>query len=219
MTMTYSSLKTDIQTWAENTGTDFTNQLDTFIDNTQTKLSRDIDPVGFNENVNSTMVQGDRFVNLPTAVEPMLFNYVEIVVSSNTKYLEMKTLEFIKEYWPDNSLQGEPKYFTNFDDNRIYVAPTPDQNYDIKIGYQGKINPLSNTNTTNWYTENASDALLYGSLSEANLFTKNMEDYTIYKNLYKEQVAAINNEARRRRRTDYKFPGSPLGTNTLTGGQ
>ena len=47
MTMTYNSLKTDIQTWAEKTGTDFTNQLDTFIDNTQTKLSRDIDPVGF----------------------------------------------------------------------------------------------------------------------------------------------------------------------------
>ena len=219
MPMTYTSLKTDIQTWAENTGTDFTNQLDTFIDNTQTKLSRDIDPVGFNENVNSTMVQGDRFVNLPTAVEPMLFNYVEIVVSSNTKYLEMKTLEFIKEYWPDNSLQGEPKYFTNFDDNRIYVAPTPDQNYDIKIGYQGKINPLSNTNTTNWYTENASDALLYGTLSEANLFTKNMEDYNIYKQKYVESVTAINNEARRRRRTDYKFPGSPLGENTLTGGQ
>ena len=219
MTMTYNSLKTDIQTWAENTGTDFTNQLDTFIDNTQTKLSRDIDPVGFNENVNSTMVQGDRFVNLPTAVEPMLFNYVEIVVSSNTKYLEMKTLEFIKEYWPDNSLQGEPKYFTNFDDNRIYVAPTPDQNYDIKIGYQGKINRLSNTNTTNWYTENASDALLYGTLSEANLFTKNMEDYNIYKQKYVESVTAINNEARRRRRTDYKFPGSPLGENTLTGGQ
>jgi hypothetical protein len=219
MTMTYTSLKTDIQTWAENTGTDFTNQLDTFIDNTQTKLSRDIDPVGFNENVNSTMVQGDRFVNLPTAVEPMLFNYVEIIVSSNAKYLEMKTLEFIKEYWPNNSLQGEPKYFTNFDDNRIYVAPTPDQNYDIKIGYQGKINPLSNTNTTNWYTENASDALLYGSLSEANLFTKNMEDYNIYKQKYVESVTAINNEARRRRRTDYKFPGSPLGENTLTGGQ
>ena len=219
MPMTYTSLKTDIQTWAENTGNDFTNQLDTFIDNTQTKLSRDIDPVGFNENVNSTMVQGDRFVNLPTAVEPMLFNYVEIIVSSNAKYLEMKTLEFIKEYWPNNSLQGEPKYFTNFDDNRIYVAPTPDQNYDIKIGYQGKINPLSNTNTTNWYTENASDALLYGSLSEANLFTKNMEDYNIYKQKYVESVTAINNEARRRRRTDYKFPGSPLGENTLTGGQ
>ena len=215
MTMTYSSLQNDIKVWAENTGTDFTNQIETFIDNTQTKLSRDIDPVGFNENVSSTMVQGDRFVNLPSAVEPMLFNYVEITVSSNTKYLEMKTLEFIKEYWPDNSIQGEPRYFTNFDDDRIYVAPTPDQNYTIKIGYQGKINPLSNTNTT----ANASDALLYGCLSEANLFTKNMEDYNIYKQKYVESVTAINNEARRRRRTDYKFPGSPLGENTLTGGQ
>ena len=39
--MTYSSLKTDIQTWAENTGTDFNNQLDTFIDNTFSSLSRD----------------------------------------------------------------------------------------------------------------------------------------------------------------------------------
>ena len=43
MAMTYSSLKTDIQTWAENTGTDFTNQLDTFIDNTFDSLSRDIE--------------------------------------------------------------------------------------------------------------------------------------------------------------------------------
>ena len=42
MPMTYTSLKTDIQTWAENTGTDFTNQLDTFIDNTQQKLSDDL---------------------------------------------------------------------------------------------------------------------------------------------------------------------------------
>ena len=46
-----------------------------------------------------------------------------------------------------------------------------------------------------------------------------MEDYTIYQNLYNTRVTTVNNEARRRRRTDYKFPGSPVGTNTLTGGQ
>ena len=68
-----------------------------------------------------------------------------------------------------------------------------------------------------WNTD--PDALLYGSLSEANIFTKNMEDYNIYNKKYVESVTAINNEARRRRRTDFKFPGSPLGENTLTGGQ
>jgi len=219
MAMTYSSLQNDIKVWAENTGTDFTNQLDTFIDNAFESLSRDIDPIGFNENVTTTAVAGDRFVNLPTAIEPMLFNYLTVTVGSNVSYLEMKPLAFVQEYWPDISLQGQPRYFANFDDDRVYLAPTPDQAYTLKLGYQGKINPLSNTNTTNWYTENIPSTLFYASLAEANLFTKNMEDYTIYKNLYKEQVAAINNEARRRRRTDYKFPGSPLGTNTLTGGQ
>ena len=219
MAMTYSSLKTDIQTWAENTGTDFNNQLDTFIDNTFDSLSRDIDPIGFKENVTTTAVAGDRFVNLPTSIEPMLFNYLTITVGSNVSYLELKTLAFCQEYWPDISLQNQPKYFANFDDDRVYLAPTPDQNYTLKLGYQGKINPLSNTNTTNWYTENISDVLLFGCLAQANLFTKNLEDYTIYTNLYNTRVATVNNEARRRRRTDYKFPGSPVGTNTLTGGQ
>ena len=220
MPMTYSSLKNDIQVWAENTGTDFTAQLDTFIGNTQQKLSREIDPTGFNQNVTSSMSVGDRFITLPSAIEPMLLNYLNIIDSDgNRVFLEIKPLEYLQEYWPNASITSTPVYFANFDDNTLYVAPTPDSAYTMELGYQGRINPLSNTNTTNWYTENAPDALLYGSLSEANLFTKNMEDYNIYNKKYVESVTAINNEARRRRRTDYKFPGSPLGTNTLTGGQ
>ena len=43
--------------------------------------------------------------------------------------------------------------------------------------------------------------------------------YSIYKSKITESVATLNNEARRRRRTDYKFPASPAGTDTLTGGQ
>lgn len=219
MTMTYTSLKSDIQLWAENNGTDFANQLDTFIDNTEFRLSRDIDPVGFNQNLTSSVYVGDRFVTLPSAIEPMLINYVNITVSGNVSFLEIKPLEFIQEYWPNVSITGQPKYFANFDDNTLYLAPTPDQAYTIQLGYQGRINPLSNTNTTNYYTTNTPDALLYGCLAEANIFTKNMEDYNIYNKKYVESVTAINNEARRRRRTDFKFPGSPLGENTLTGGQ
>ena len=96
MPMTYSSLKTDIQTWAENTGTDFTNQLDTFIDNTQTKLSREIDPVGFNQNVTSSMTSGDRFVTLPSSIEPMLINYLNIIVNDDRKFLEITSMEYLE---------------------------------------------------------------------------------------------------------------------------
>jgi hypothetical protein len=46
-----------------------------------------------------------------------------------------------------------------------------------------------------------------------------MEDYGIYNQKVLEGVATVNNEARRRRRTDYRFPASPAGTDTLTGSQ
>ena len=85
MPMTYSSLKNDIQVWAENTGTDFTAQLDTFIGNTQQKLSREIDPTGFNQNVTSSTSIGDRFITLPSAIEPMLLNYLNRNGSNQSK--------------------------------------------------------------------------------------------------------------------------------------
>ena len=94
MAMTYSSLQNDIKVWAENTGTDFTAQVENFIQNAFESLSRDIDPIGFNENVTTTTIAGDRMVNLPTAIEPMLFNYLSITVGSNVSYLEMKTLAY-----------------------------------------------------------------------------------------------------------------------------
>ena len=39
MAMTYSSLQNDIKVWAENTGTDFTNQIENFIGNAFESLS------------------------------------------------------------------------------------------------------------------------------------------------------------------------------------
>jgi hypothetical protein len=122
-------------------------------------LSRDIDPTGFNQNVTSSTSIGDRFITLPSAIEPMLLNYLNIIdSSSNRVFLEIKPLEYLQEYWPDSSLTDQPRYFANFDDTTLYLAPTPDAVYTMELGYQGRINPLSNTNTTNWYTENASDA-------------------------------------------------------------
>ena len=44
MATNYTTLKSNIQTWAQNTGSDFTSQLDTFITNAQQELVRLIDP-------------------------------------------------------------------------------------------------------------------------------------------------------------------------------
>lgn len=217
MATTYSDLKTDIQTWMQNTGTDFTSQLDVFINNTEQRLLREIDPEAFVFNVYSALTSGNRFMNNPSDL--LIIKNLLIENGDDRIFLEMKTDEFIYEYWPDDSQTGTPKYFANYDDDTTLIAPTPDSNYRVEMQYIARIQTLSNTNTTNWLTENADDALLYGCLSEASVFTKNMEDYGLYDKRYQEIVAGLNNQSRRRRRTDYKFPASPAGTDTLTGSQ
>ena len=217
MATTYSDLRTDIQTWMQNTGTDFTNQLDTFINNTEQRLLREIDPEAFVFNKFTNLTSGNRFLANPSDL--LIIKNLLIENGSDRIFLEMKTDEFIYEYWPDDSQTGVPKYFANYDDDSTLLAPTPDSNYRVEMQYVGRIETLSTTNTTNWLTENADDALLYGCLSEASIFTKNMEDYALYDKRYQEIVAGLNNQSRRRRRTDYKFPASPAGTDTLTGSQ
>ena len=217
MATTYADLKTDIQTWMQNTGTDFTNQLDTFINNTEQRLLREIDPEAFVFNKFTNLTSGNRFLANPSDL--LIIKNLLVENGDDRIFLEMKTDEFIYEYWPDDSQTGVPKYFANYDDDSTLLAPTPNSNYRVEMQYIGRIETLSATNTTNWLTENADDALLYGCLSEASIFTKNIEDYALYDKRYQEIVAGLNNQSRRRRRTDYKFPASPAGTDTLTGSQ
>jgi len=217
MATTYADLKTDIQTWMQNTGTDFTNQLDTFINNTEQRLLREIDPEAFVFNKYTSLTSGSRFLNNPSDL--LVIKNLLIQNGDDRIFLEMKTDEFVYEYWPDATQTGLPKYFANYDDDSTLLAPTPNSNYTVEMQYVARIETLSSTNTTNWLTENADDALLYGCLSEASIFTKNMEDYALYDKRYQEIVAGLNNQSRRRRRTDYKFPASPAGTDTLTGSQ
>jgi len=217
MATTYADLKTDIQTWMQNTGTDFTNQLDTFINNTEQRLLREIDPEAFVFNKYTSLTSGSRFLNNPSDL--LVIKNLLIQNGDDRIFLEMKTDEFVYEYWPDATQTGLPKYFANYDDDSTLLAPTPNSNYTVEMQYVARIETLSSTNTTNWLTENADDALLYGCLSEASIFTKNMEDYALYNKRYQEIVAGLNNQSRRRRRTDYKFPASPAGTDTLTGSQ
>jgi len=215
--MTYTSLTSDIQTWMENSGTDFVAQIPNFIFATEFRLSRDIDPIGLESQQASAFTANSAYLNIPT--DTKVINYLNIIVDNDKSFLQIKPIEYCQEYWPNVSATGVPKYFANFTDDILLIAPTPDSGYTTELGYVSNIAGLSSNVTTNWYSNNAPFGVLYGCLSEANLFTKNMEDYTIYNKKYTEAVVTINNQARRRRRTDYKFPGSPLGENTITGGQ
>ena len=71
------------------------------------------------------------------------------------------------EYWPNRTSQGKPKYYAMWDQNTLYVAPTPDLAYNIELALNRNETGLSSTNTTTWVSQNAPQVLLYGCLIES----------------------------------------------------
>ena len=213
-TMTFTTLTQDIKDWMENDGTEFSNETATFISLAEQRIARDIDPYAFHEVANSSFNVGDRFVSKPVDAK-IIFHFLLIDGDSKRIFLEKRTDEFIYDYWPISTTTGTPKYWSNYTDTAILVAPTPSTAFNIEMTYSRRLAELSSSNATNWLTENAQDLLLYGCLMEASTFTKSREDYAIYTQRYKEAVEAVNNQARRRRRDDFSSPSNVMGENYL----
>jgi len=213
-TMTYATLTQDLKDWMENDGTEFSNETDNFIGLTEQRIVRDIDPLIFTKSAFSSFNINDRFVTKPT--DALVIRHLLYLDSDSKRYfLEKRTDEYIYDYWPSASTTGTPKYWANYKDTEILVAPTPSAALTIEMSYIQRLDPLSSTNTTNWLTINAQELLLFGALTEACTFSKNREDLQIYSSRYKASVDSINNQARRRRRDDYNAPMNIMGENNI----
>jgi hypothetical protein len=128
-----------------------------------------------------------------------------MMITSGTDqiFLEFRDTSFMKEYWADGSVTGIPKYYSVWDQNTFYVAPTPASAYAVELGYIYKPAQLSATNTTTWVSINAPEALLYGCLVQAYSYTKGPPDMIAYfNNSYKEAIQGLGIEQQGRRRRD-----------------
>ena len=213
-TMTYSSLTQDLKDWMENDGTEFSNETDNFIGLSEQRIVRDIDPQAFTTSAYSSFNVNDRFVTKPT--DALIIRHILYLDSdSKRNFLEKKTDEFIYDYWPTSATTGTPKYWTDYNDTELLVAPTPSAALTIEMSYVQRLDTLSSSNTTNWLTINAQELLLFGSLMEACTFSKNREDLQIYSQRYNAAVDSINNQTRRRRRDDYNAPANVMGESNI----
>jgi hypothetical protein len=116
----------------------------------------------------------------------------------------------------DATLRGLPLYYADFDkelstgsDNgsTLIVAPVPDADYNVELHYLYKPVSLTSQTTGTWLSENARNALLYGSLVEAYTFMKGEQDLmALYEGRFNQEVARLKNLAEARgRRDEYRY--------------
>ena len=87
-------------------------------------------------------------------------------------YLYQKDITYMNEYWPNRNTEAQPKYYAMWDQDTIYLAPTPNSAYNIELALNKQETGLSASNTETWVSKNAPKVLLYACLSEAYKFLK-----------------------------------------------
>ena len=210
MSYTYTQLNTAIKDYTENEESTFVTNLPTFIKNAEQRIFKLVDLELFRKNATSTLSQNDQYISVPT--DYLASFSLSITNSSSKEFLLQKDVNFIQEYNPNPATTGVPRYYAFFDIDNFIVSPTPDSNYAVELHYYYR--PASLTagadSGTTWLSENAPNAMLYGSLVEAYTFMKGEQDMlTMYEKQFTEALSRIKDLAEARENSDAYRRGLP----------
>jgi len=191
--MNYTELTAAIKDYTNNTGTEFTAAIPTFIKQTEQRIYRSVNLPVNRKNVAGTMTDGNAYLAMPT---DFLFPLsLSITSSSNQIFLLNKDANFIRSTYPNASTEGTPKYYGVFASDTFIVGPTRDANYVTELHYYYMPNSIV-TDSTSWLGTNADTVLLYGSLVEAYTYMKGEPDMMqLYQQRYQEALELLKIQA------------------------
>jgi hypothetical protein len=200
--MTYSELVTAIRNYTDVDANVFPETvINTFITMAENRILRDIDLDVFKKEVAGNMTANNRFLSTPSDI--LTHRYLMITVAGEQVFLDFRDTSYMKEYWPDSTVTGIPKYYSVWDQNTFYVSPTPNQAFAAELGYIYRPAQLSSTEPNTWISERAPEALLYACLIQAYSYTKGPLDMLSYfDNSYKQAIQGLGVEQQGRRRRD-----------------
>jgi hypothetical protein len=190
--MTYDSLVADVQSYLERNDAATVSKIPTFIMLAEQSLAAQIKLLG-NLMVNtSTMVTGQATIDKPARWRKTVS--MNITVAGQRQPVLLRKYEYLREYWPDPTLTDVPKFYADYDYTHWIVSPTPDAAYGFEVLYYERPQPLDSSNQSNWFTQYAPQALLYGSLLQAMPFLKNDARSVMWQQQYDLILNALKTE-------------------------
>lgn len=190
--MTYDSLVNDIQTYLERTDQATLDKIPQFIMLAEQIIAADLKFLGNLQVATSTMVQGDATIPKPARWRKTVS--MNVTVAGKRFPVLLRTYEYIREYWPEPTNEDVPKFFCDYDYEHWLIGPTPAAAYNYEVLYYERVQPLDSSNQSNWFTQNAPQALLYGSLLQAMPFLKNDERMPMWQGNYNRTIEVLKTE-------------------------
>ena len=182
MAITHSSFLTQVRNYTEVDSNVLTDTiLDEFIRNVELDLASKVDYDDLRKYATTSTIASQRYLSMPSDL--VYLRSVQVTNSGVRDFLEKRDTSFISEFNPSETT-GVPKYYANWDDQNIVLAPTPNSAYTIQINYIIDPPHFSSTNAT-FLSTNQDQLLLYGVLSECFSYLKGpMDMYKLYLDKY-----------------------------------
>ena len=193
MAYTFTTLKTAIQDYTQNTETTFASQLPRFIVNAEERILKECQLDVFRKSSQGSTTSGSQYLSKPT--DFLAQNSLSVINSSSKEFLLYKQVTALQDYTPNPATTGTPKYYADWDSDTFLLAPTPDSNYNMDLHYFYRPTSITTSSDgTSWLGTNAELALLYGSLVEAYTFMKGEADILqVYNGRFQEALQWMKN--------------------------
>ena len=194
--MTYDSLTAAIPLYTDRSATQDTNfaaQFDSFILLAQQRLVVDLDKnLGLQSYATGSFTTG---INVYTKPAGWRRNITLSYLNSGViTPIDIRTYEYCESYSPNPTIEGPPKFYADYAYDKIYVVPAPDAGYVYTWGILALPTILSSGNQSNWFTDNAPNALLAATIWEALDYLQNYEQIPEWEKKYTQAIAALQEQ-------------------------
>ena len=192
MNLTYTALKNRITEYAigqTDSSSEFTAALESFIDQAEHRLSRDLIVPALTINADIATSNNVSVFTYPTNAV-----YLRSLRIKDGSVLTKRTLEVVQGIGAGQS-PGVPRVYAEYAENQFAIAPPSNGAADLTASFARRIEPLSVSNGTNWYSENVPDLLLCACLVNAESFNQNEPRQAAWEQTYKDRLASALREA------------------------
>lgn len=191
--MTFDSLQEDLRRYLERGFTPESDptvysQLPRLITMAERNIAATMKLQGFLKYVTTTLQNG-----VPTYAKPDRWRDT-VSIRAGGKHLFARSYEYLRNYWPDETVKDTPEFYADYDYNHWLIAPTPVADVVAEIAYYEFPRPLDADNQSNWLTAFAPNLLLYGALLEATQFLKNDERIATWQAAYQGAAQSLLKE-------------------------
>ena len=211
MAITHANFLTQVRNYTEVDSNVLSDTLiDQFIRNAELDIASKVDYDDLRKYATTSTIASQRYLSMPSDL--IYLRSVQITNSGVRDFLEKRDTSFISEFNPSET-NATPKYYANWDDQNIVLAPTPDQAYTIQINYI--IDPPHFTSSNSTFLSTYQDQLLlYGVLAECFSYLKGpMDMYKLYLDKYNESTQGFAMQqmgSRRRGQYEKGVPRIPI---------